>query len=711
MKKVYSQGNIPSGASLDPMVTYTGFNNTKDSRGMRHSKLLSEFRIILTKHLAGPKDGTAFAPATFDGGRKKEDVRQRTMVVFDIEKQHNAPRGISDKGTLVDSCPPPLSTIEEKAKALGIACIGYTTFTHDPNEPRYRIILPLEQHTKAGDPEDNTAHARLIRKDALAVRAVATLFGLEPYLDVGKTIANSIFFYPRAAKENLQLAESFSTDGKLLNFEPYLDAADQQVAREVSAAEKEAVLKAQAIFKNISDDNASSTDGDLMARLRHSIGPMEVVLRKYGYKEYPEAQRWAPPNSDTLAPGILLYKGTDGVTRLYSHHANDPLCGEKEVFGSRAHDVIDVVIANEYGTSDECRTLGISELMKKYGITFTKGRKSGATKAQNVSEIKPQEWSEVVNFIEHQYIPQFPMDALNSSEKEYVQQTARSIGVETGPIAMTMLANASATLDARTKLRPKKLTSWEESKCLWLCLIGPSAAKKSPILNRVKKPIQKIQDIENRRYKAAKAKFDLLPKDQKAKQAEPNCKHYMVQDTTIEALSRALSHQDRGTTLLVDELETVFQSMTRYKKTGTDRAHYLGAYQGGSVNIMRVGGGYTIVDNFAFGLIGGIQPDVIAKYRDLEDGLLERFIFVRLSEAVIGEDIDTSEVENEFEAKINSIKSRNPEVLSFDADARECVSRIEKAALSLSSNSRIVGPGFGGWSGVNGGHKLYQMAA
>ena len=165
------------------------------------------------------------------------------------------------------------------------------------------------------------------------------------------------------------------------------------------------------------------------------------------------------------------------------------------------------------------------------------------------------------------------------------------------------------------------------------------------------------------------------------------------------SLSRALSHQDRGTTLLVDELETVFQSMTRYKKTGTDRAHYLGAYQGGSVNIMRVGGGYTIVDNFAFGLIGGIQPDVIAKYRDLEDGLLERFIFVRLSEAVIGDDIDTSEVENEFEAKINSIKSRNPEVLSFDADARECVSRIEKAALSLSSNSRIVGPGFGGWSG------------
>ena len=497
----------------------------------------------------------------------------------------------------------------------------------------------------------------------------------------------------------MHLAESFSTDGQLLNFIPYLDEAEQQVVREEAEAEKESFQKAEIIFKSLPDDYTNNTEEDLIARLRNSIGPMEDVLRKYGYKEFPEVQRWAPPNSDTPTPGILLYKGNDGVTRLYSHHANDPLWGGKEVFGSRAHDVIDVVIANEYGISDECLIQGISELAKSYGITFTESQKSGVTKDQKMSNKKPHEWSEVINFIKPKYIPQFPMDALNVSERNYVQQTARSIGVENGPIAITMLANASAALDAQTKLKPKRLTNWEESKCLWLCLIGPSAAKKSPILNLVKRPIQKIQDVENSRYKAAKAKFDELSKKQKGKEIEPNCKHYMVQDTTIEALARALSHQDRGTTLLVDELETVFQSMTRYKRTGTDRSHYLGAYQGGSVNIMRVGGGYTIVDNFAFGLIGGIQPDVIAKYRHTEDGLLERFIFVPLSEAVIGEDIDTSEVDTDFENKIKAIVEMKPEVLTFDAEAKECINRIEKAALNLSAKCRIVGPGFGGWSG------------
>ena len=40
-----------------------------------------------------------------------------------------------------------------------------------------------------------------------------------------------------------------------------------------------------------------------------------------------------------------------------------------------------------------------------------------------------------------------------------------------------------------------------------------------------------------------------------------------------------------------------------------------------------------------------------------------------------------------------------PEVFTLDTEVKECINRIEKAALSLSSNCRIVGPGFGGWSG------------
>jgi hypothetical protein len=262
-----------------------------------------------------------------------------------------------------------------------------------------------------------------------------------------------------------------------------------------------------------------------------------------------------------------------------------------------------------------------------------------------------------------------------------------------------MLAVASSAVDARSKFSPKQLTSWEESKNIWVCFIGTSAAKKSPLLNRVKRPLQKIQDAQNRRYKAEFAAFMQLSKAEREKQEEPRCSHYMVQDSTVEALARALSKQDRGTTLFVDELETVFQAMTRYKKNGSDRAHYLTAYQGGSVNTMRVADGYTIVDNFALGIIGGIQPDVLAKYRGVEDGLLERFIFVRLSDAVVGEDIDTSIVDDDFDEKIANIFAQSPQTIKLPIESADIINKLERAALDLSASHKSVGPGFGGWAG------------
>ena len=59
MKKAKSQGDIPSGSSIDPVVTYTGFSGTKDAKVCELTMELSKFRLAFTKHLTGPKDGTA----------------------------------------------------------------------------------------------------------------------------------------------------------------------------------------------------------------------------------------------------------------------------------------------------------------------------------------------------------------------------------------------------------------------------------------------------------------------------------------------------------------------------------------------------------------------------------------------------------------------------------------------------------------------------
>ena len=673
----------------EAILNYTTFKNNKDGRGSKCVTPLSKFTSAFTKHLVGQKEGTAFAPVIFEGGRKKEHVRARTMVVLDIEKQKDNTK----------PQPPTLSEVKERIVSKGLMGVGYTTHSHDPNEPRYRLILLLRSASQAGDANDPIAHARLLRKDALAVQAVAESFGLTKFLDVGKTLAASIFYAPRADKDRLQLAESFSNDGELLDFTPYLEIAEAQVASEEQKAASKAVTSARRAFKAQTTEDGGHHDPGLIGRLRGCIGPMEDVLRQYGYCEYPSLKRWAPPNSDTLSPGISLLIGKDGVTRLYSHHENDLLSGSKPVFGSKVHDVVDVVIANEFGVSDECYQRGLAELAKRYDPKADRDINNFNVNNEGAPKVAKNEWPEVVDFFQIQQCPLFPMETLNPSERDYVSQTARSLGVQTGPVAMAMLAVASSAVDARSKFSPKKLTSWEESKNIWVCFIGSSAAKKSPLLNRVKRPLQKVQDAQNRRYKADFAAFRQLSKAEQAKQEEPSCSHYIVQDSTVEALARALSKQDRGTTLFVDELETVFQAMTRYKKNGSDRAHYLTSYQGGSVNIMRVAGGYIIVDNFALGIIGGIQPDVLAKYRGVEDGLLERFIFVRLSDAVVGEDIDTSIVDDEFDEKVADILTQSPQTIKLAVESADIINKLEKAALDLSASHKSVGPGFGGWAG------------
>lgn len=179
---------------------------------------------------------------------------------------------------------------------------------------------------------------------------------------------------------------------------------------------------------------------------------------------------------------------------------------------------------------------------------------------------------------------------------------------------MAMLAVASSAVDARSKFSPKKLTSWEVSKNIWVCFIGTSAAKKSPLLNHVKRPLQKVQDAQNQRYKADFAAFMQLSKAEREKQEEPRCSHYMVQDSTVEALTRALSKQDRGTTF-------------------------------------------------------------------------------------VGEDIDTSIVDDEFDEKVADILTQSPQTIKLADESADIINKLEKAALDLSASHKSVGPGFGGWAG------------
>lgn len=106
----------------------------------------------------------------------------------------------------------------------------------------------------------------------------------------------------------------------------------------------------------------------------------------------------------------------------------------------------------------------------------------------------------------------------------------------------------------------------------------------------------------------------------------------MLNDTTLEALCRALEGNPRGLLVVRDELAGWFGSFDRYAAgKGGDRAFWLETYDGGGFTLDRVK--HDTPQHIAYTgtcLLGGIEPD---RLRSLllsgdDDGLRTRFLFV-----------------------------------------------------------------------------------
>lgn len=81
------------------------------------------------------------------------------------------------------------------------------------------------------------------------------------------------------------------------------------------------------------------------------------------------------------------------------------------------HDVVDVVIADEFGVSDECYQRGLAELAKRYDLKAGRDFKNSNANNEGASKVAKNEWPEVVDFFQNQQCPLFPMETLNPSER------------------------------------------------------------------------------------------------------------------------------------------------------------------------------------------------------------------------------------------------------------------------------------------------------
>jgi hypothetical protein len=307
-----------------------------------------EFASVFTWRREGQKDGPNFIPARFalepDGRhvrRLKRNLIARTAVALDVE---------TDKAT--GEIPPPVNEVVARVRNAGLAAVIYTSHSHRPQAPRYRILVPLSAE---------------IAPDLPAPEVAADLLGVAGVLDRSKIGAASLFYLPSGEYGQLDHHETTTLDGAAIDAAWMQDKAGAILAQRQAEADRLAAeAHAEAAARRAAKIAAGfDPDDSLIERLRSRFD-LGAVLLAHGYDR--AGAKYRHPNSASGCYGADI-KLLGGIERVYSHNATDPLhagnlpawCG-----GCTAIDAFDAVVILDFGGD---RRKALHDLAERFGLT------------------------------------------------------------------------------------------------------------------------------------------------------------------------------------------------------------------------------------------------------------------------------------------------------------------------------------------------------
>ncbi|MCK1575844.1 DUF3987 domain-containing protein [Bradyrhizobium sp. 174] len=287
--------------------------------------------------------------------------------------------------------------------------------------------------------------------------------------------------------------------------------------------------------------------------------------------------------------------------------------------------------------------------------------------------------------------PSLPRGLLPDVIERFAHDQGMDMGADMSAIAVSALAVCAGAIPDSVRLQVKRHnTGWFEAARLWVALVGPPSSKKSPIMTAAARPLRRVDADQARDYADQRAVYDKLPKEEKLKTNPPKQVRSILQDTTIEAAQDVLKDSPDGLLCYQDELSGWFGSMDKYsagRGSAKDRSFWLEAFNGGTYSVQRVGRGLVYIDNLSISLLGGIQPEPIRQIADeaVDDGLLQRLLPIMVSPAKAGRDEAASPVVAEYTALIRNLHCLGNATLRFDDGAQAYRQELELKHLNLQS--------------------------
>ena len=276
----------------------------------------------------------------------------------------------------------------------------------------------------------------------------------------------------------------------------------------------------------------------------------------------------------------------------------------------------------------------------------------------------------------------FPIDVFPCLFKDLILDLNSSLNFPIDYTATSILTAISTAVGTTVKARVKH--NWFEYGSLYSCLIGNAGANKTHPINTIFKPIKDIDKSNHDIFKETFTEweqFNKLSKKEKNGLAEPivpKLKKSVLTNFTPEVLNKRLEENERGCTVLSDELATFFNGMNNYSK-GDQIGTYLSFWSNQPTTIDRIGNPIPLfIENPYLSIIGGLQPRVLSTsfpIEKLNNGFFQRFLFA-FPDSVFKEPISDNEcnstlIENYKNFILNFYTDiQETKILKWSADAK-----------------------------------------
>ena len=239
-------------------------------------------------------------------------------------------------------------------------------------------------------------------------------------------------------------------------------------------------------------------------------------------------------------------------------------------------------------------------------------------------------------------LPPAPIDVFHPSIQQIITELSETKSVPIDMVVGIILALGSACIGRSRGVKYR--SDWKEHANLYMMLIAETGAGKSHTFDYIFKWVTEFEKKQKAIFKIERKQYDEdLLAYRKSKDAskvapkKPVNIQFLLDDSTMEAVSERLEDNPRGLFWAKDEFSGFFESLDKYNKNGNDgKTRLISAWSLKPWIATRKSKDGVLEERYVpdpcVGLFGCIQPHLVNDvftYNDVKQGLPQRFLYIR----------------------------------------------------------------------------------